>query len=391
MPKRRPKGTGSIKVLPDGRADAQYITKAWDGSPRRLYKRLPSEAAAERWLLKVRHEEAEGALPAAGSDGLTVAAYLRAWLEESVSGTVARHTERDYRDKVRLHIVPHIGAAKLQDLTSRDLNRLYRRIADKRDGRGGVRTARYVHAIMHRALHEAEGADLVRKNVARWAKPPKEGHLEQPVMGVDEAGRFLDVIRGDRLEALYLLAVTTGLRRGELLGIKWKDLDLEAGTLKVSRSLDTYYGPPTDNDPKRSASRRPAVLPGPVVDALKRRKAAHAAEKLAAGKNWRERGYVFPTRLGTPMRGDNLLSRGLKPMMEKAGLAKLAYDFRALRRSNATFLVMLGVNLRVAQRMMGHGSVHTTAKYYAQVPDELQAKAAALVGDLLLKPPETGE
>lgn len=121
---------------------------------------------------------------------------------------------------MRLHINPALGSKRLQDLTT---------------------------------------ADLVRKNVARWARPPKAGHAELPVLSVEEAGRFLKTIRDDRLEALYLLAVTTGLRRGDLLGLKWGDFNPERGTLKVSRSLDTKYGPARENAPKRAASRRPAV------------------------------------------------------------------------------------------------------------------------------------
>ena len=122
---------------------------------------------------------------------------------------------------------------------------------------------------------------------------------------------FLEAIRGERMEALYVLAVTTGLRRGELIGLKWEDLDLEKGTLRVSRSLDQHYGPTVENAPKRAASRRPAVLPAPVVEALKSRRDAQDAEREAAGKAWRDAGYVVATGIGTPDRGDNLLARPL--------------------------------------------------------------------------------
>lgn len=196
---------------------------------------------------------------------------------------------------------------------------------------------------------------------------------------------FLEAIRGDRMEALYLLAVTTGLRRVEMIGLKWSDLDLTKGTLKVSRSLDQHYGPAQENAPKRAASRRPAVLPAPVVEALRRRQEAQQAERKAAGPAWRGgppgEGYVFATRIGTPERGDNLLSRSLKPLMLKAGLPP--HNFQTLRRSNATFLVLLGVNPRVAMRWLGHSDVATTLKHYQQAPDELQERAAELMGELL--------
>lgn len=366
-----------MKVHPDGKTDIDVKVRSWDGEVRRIRKRLPSKEAADRYILKLRHEEAEGILLAEDADRLTVGAYLKAWLEDSVRGTVARHTYRDYQDKVRLHIAPALGKKRLADLTTQDLNRFYRAKLKTLS----ASHVRYLHTTMRKALHEAEGADLVRKNVARWAKPPKVEHTEKSVMSVEEAGKFLEAIRGDRLEALYLLAVTTGLRRGELLGLKWEDLDLDKGTLKVSRSLDTYYGPAQENAPKRAASRRPAVLPEPVVAALKKRKVQQHEEKLKAGKAWTNSGYVFATRIGSPERGDNVLARGLKPMMKRAGLP--AHNFQTLRRSNATFLVMLGVNPRVAMRCLGHSDVATTMRYYQQAPDELQEKAAKLMGELL--------
>lgn len=380
--KEGPKGTGGVTVLPNGKADIDVKVRSWDGSVRRIRKRLPSEEQAERHVLKLRHEEAEGALLAEGADRLTVGAYLDAWLEDSVAGTVARHTERDYRDKVRLHIKPEIGRLRLAELTTQHLNRLYRK---KLKSGLGAASVRYIHVTMSKALHEAEGADLVRKNVARWAKPPKQEHVEKPVLSVADAMLFLEAIRDVRMEALYLLAVTTGLRRGEMIGLKWEDLDLEKGTLRVSRSLDQHYGPAKENAPKRAASRRPAVLPAPVVGALGRRAAEQEAERLAGGKAWRGSpegsGFVFTTRLGTPERGDNLLARSLKPLMEKAGLPR--HNFQTLRRSNATFLVLLGVNPRVAMSWLGHSDVATTLKFYQQAPDELQEKAAELMGELL--------
>lgn len=204
-------------------------------------------------------------------------------------------------------------------------------------------------------------------------------------MSVADAMLFLEVIRGDPFEALYLLAVTTGLRRGEMLGLKWTDLDLDIGTLRVSRSLDTYYGPAAENAPKRQASRRPAKLPAPVVEALRRHKEAQEARRARLGPLWKGQevaeGYVFTTGVGTHQDGDNLLSRSLKPLMKRAGLPP--YNFQTIRRSNATFLVLLGIGPRVAMRWLGHSDVATTMKIYQQAPDELQERAADLMGELL--------
>ncbi len=235
--------------------------------------------------------------------------------------------------------------------------------------------------MIRKALAQAEAWDLVKKNVARFARPPKETHSEPDAMTVEEARAFLRAIAGNRLEALYLLAVTTGLMRGELLGLKWADLDLERGYMRIERSLDTLYGPPVENDPKRASSRRPAVLLPPVVAALKAHRKRQAAEKLAAGPAWREHGYIFPTRIGTPERGDNVLKRSLKPLAAEIGDPTL--DFRKLRRSHSTFYAVLNVHPRVAQMSMGHGSFDTTMKYYTGVPANLQKQAAEALGELL--------
>jgi integrase len=384
MGKRRPKGTGSISVNPKtGKADAELKLTEWDGTVTRHRKRLLNKQAAERWLVRVRYEHEQNTLPSKDNERLTLQTYLSSWLE-SIQGTVSRHTYRDYADKVRLHIVPLLGKTRLRDLTPAHLNKLYQ----KKLWEGlSPRSVRYIHVTLSKALYDAEGADLVRKNVARFAKPPIDEHTEPPVMSVADAMLFLNKIRGDRFEALYLLAVTTGLRRGEMLGLKWADVDLEAGTLKVSRSLDTYYGPPRENAPKRQASRRASKLPPPVVKALERHLAAQKDRRERLRLLWRgpevEEGYIFTTTVGTPERGDNVLSRGLKPLMRKAGLPE--YNFQAIRRSNATFLILLDVNPRVAQRWMGHADISTTMKHYAQAPDELQERAAQLMGELLFR------
>jgi integrase len=171
-----------------------------------------------------------------------------------VKGSVARHTFVDYEGKVHLHLKPAIGHLKLRALTSAHLQALYRR---KLDEVLSPRSVSYVHTTIRKALAQAEAWDLVKKNAARFAKPPKETHSEPNSMIVEEAQVFLRAIAGDRLEALYLLAVTTGLRRGELLGLKWADLDLERGHLRVERSLDTLYGPRKTTRSARRAVVRP--------------------------------------------------------------------------------------------------------------------------------------
>ncbi len=374
--RQRANGEGAISDRKDDRKDVELTVHGSFG-PRRLRTTKKNRTEALAWIEQMKRDHADGGLDL-DAKKLTVGEFLDLWLRDSVKGTVARHTYVDYEGKVRLHLKPAFGHLKLQALTSAHLQALYRR---KLDEGASTRTVVYIHTTIRKALAQAEAWDLVRKNVARFAKPPKETHSEPDAMTVEEAQAFLRAISGERLEALYLLAVTTGLRRGELLGLKWADLDLERGYFRVERSLDTLYGPAVENDPKRASSRRPAVLLPPVVAALKAHRARQAAEKLAAGPAWREHGYVFPTRVGTPERGDNVLKRSLKPLAAEIGDRTL--DFRKLRRSHSTFYAVLNVHPRVAQMSMGHGSFSTTMKYYTGVPADLQKQAAEALGELL--------
>jgi len=374
--RQRANGEGAISDRRDGRKDVELTIHGPFGTKRlRTTKKNRTEALA--WIEQMKRDHADGGLDLDATK-TTVGEFLDLWLRDSVKGSVARHTFVDYEGKVRLHLKPAIGHLKLRALTSAHLQTLYRR---KLDEGLSPRSVGYIHTTIRKALAQAEAWDLVRKNVARFAKPPKVSHSEPDAMTIEEAQRFLRAIAGDRREALYLLAVTTGLRRGELLGLKWVDLDLERGYLRVERSLDTLYGPAVENDPKRASSRRPAVLLPPVVTALKAHRARQAVEKLAAGPAWREHGYIFPTRVGTPERGDNVLKRSLKPLA--ADIRDDSLDFRKLRRSHSTFYAVLNVHPRVAQMSMGHGSFDTTLKYYTGVPADLQKQAAEAIGDLL--------
>lgn len=360
---RRAKGTGSISTRPDERFDAAITLDTLIGK-HRFKTTVNTYRDGERWIAKMRRDYERTGLSPDGRS-LTVSGYYPLWLG-SIEGTVAPKTHSEYADKFRLHIAPRHGKIKLRELTTPHINALYR---DMLKGGASPRLIGSVHAAYRKALRDAEGWDLVRKNAAAFARPPRQEAPERPVMGREEARRFLDEIRGERLEALYLLAVTTGLRRSELLAIRWEDLDPEKGTLRVRGT-------------KTAASRRSAVLPAPVAEALHRHRQAQLFEARRAGPRWREHGMVFPTTVGTPQRGDNVLARSLKPIMARAGLPTKKC-FQYLRRSAATFLVLLKVHPRDAMRWLGHSNIQTTMNVYAQAPDEMQEETARLMADLL--------
>ena len=376
----RANGQGTISRRRDGRVDVEVTVHTPEG-PQRLRTTKRNEAEADAWLTEMKHKRNTGAVFNLDAESITFGEYLERWLKDVVEGSVSRHTYRDYKDKVRLHLVPTLGRVKLKALTAAHLQALYRQ---KIDGGLSPRTVEYIHTTASKALAKAEEWDLVHKNVARYARPPAPEHKEHRTLTVPETKVFFEAAAGDRFETLYILALTTGLRRGELLGLKWADLDLERGTLGVNRSMDTLYGPPEEKAPKRQSSRRMIALVPEAVAALRVHKKRQAEEKLATGPAWQERNLIFSSRIGTPMRGDNLLKRSLRPLLEKAGLPPLT--FHELRHTFATFQLAAGERPKVVQEILGHSSIKTTMDTYSHVIPGMQEEAAGRLQRLLFGP-----
>jgi len=373
----RANGEGSITRRKDGRYDCELPIYTPEGT-KRLRTTKKTKAEADDWLTSTKYERNAGTPMKLEADRMTFGVYLDRWLRDVVKGSVARHTYKDYEGKVRLHLQPTLGRVRLKDLTSGHLQALYRQKAE--DGLS-PRTVEYIHSTARKALAKAEEWDLVRKNVARYARPPAKEHKEHRTLTVPQSKAFFAAAAEDRLEALYVLALTTGLRRGELLGLKWADIDLEKTTLSVSRSMDTLYGPPEEKAPKRESSRRTVVLVPEAVAVLRLHRRRQAQERLAVGPAWRERDLVFPTTLGTPMLGDNLLKRNLRPLLEKAGLPPLT--FHELRHTFATFHLASGERPKVIQEILGHSSIKTTMDTYSHVIPGMQEEAAERLQRLL--------
>lgn len=367
--KKNPSGQGGVHERKDGRFDAYLTIRTLDGPRKQVRTTKSSRAEAYRWLNKKRHERDEGILPSIEAERITVGEYLERWLD-TVRDTVSRHTFKDYEGKVRLHLQPTLGSIKLKDLGAADLQRLYSKLLKTHS----PRSVEYVHVTISKALNQAEAWDLVRKNVARHAKPPKKKHSEKRTLDAEQIRKFFGAAKEDRFYALYILALTTGLRRGELLGIKWRDVGLERATLRVQRSLDYLYGPPTENAPKRESSKRSVKLMPEAVAALEEHRVSQLHQRLRAGPRWQENGYVFPSSRGTPMSGDNLLKRNLRPLLEKAGLPPLT--FHELRHTFATLMLSRGEHMKVVQSILGHASIVQTMDTYSHVSKQMGEDAA---------------
>jgi integrase len=260
---------------------------------------------------------------------------------------------------VNRHIIPALGRLKLKCLTPAHARSLYR---EKLDSGLSPRTVQYIHVTLHKALKQAVMDGLIPRNVADAVKAPQAHKTEVNPLTPAEVAALLSAASGNRLEALYVTAVHTGLRRGELLGLRWTDIDLDARTLSVQRSLDKDG---TFNPPKRRRSRRTVKLTLQAAEALKAHRTRQNEERLRSGPLWEDHGLVFLNRLGRPMNADNLYHREFKPLLEKAGLS--GFTFHSLRHTCATLLLSKNVNPKIVSEMLGHATISQTMDTYSHV------------------------
>jgi integrase len=286
------KGDGITKRK-DGRYVGRYTVYTADGPKRKvIYGRKYKEV--EKKLAEARGDAARGIFFDAKDE--TVRTFLERWLEDVVKPNKAHRTYATHRQQVFSHIIPALGRVKLETLRKAHVDRLYADLL-----RGGLAPAsvRRVHAVFHGALEEAVRGDLIPRNPAAHANKPKAHQEEIQPLDAEQARAFLDAARGDRYEALYLLCLMAGLRQGEALGLKWSDVDLDAGTLRVNRQLQRVRrdgeesGRLVFSEPK-NASRRAVGLTQRAVEALRRHRKRQLEEKLGA-PDYEDSGLVFAT------------------------------------------------------------------------------------------------
>lgn len=306
------------------------------------------------------------------------------WLE-SRTPKLKPSTLSSYADLLRDHVNPRIGNVPLQKLTAAHLDALYAELLTKgrRDGSGGLspRTVRYVHTVIRAALQTAFRWGRITHNPADRSEPPESVKTEARHWTTDELRRFLAHVEGDRLAPLYHLAAMTGLRRGEALGLRWQDLDLEAQTLKVNQSLVVVDGHSMITTPKTDAGRRTVALDPRTVAVLRAHRKAQTAERLAAGPAWADTGLVFTRDDGRPLPPDWVYKRFVALVMA-AGVPVIS--FHGLRHSHATALLGAGVDLKLASARLGHSSVRITADTYQHVEHSMDQDAAARTAALVL-------
>lgn len=364
-PRKHGNGEGSIRQRKNGAWEARLHLP--DGRRTSIYADTRQEAA--RRLAEALRDRDKG-IPIVG-EKQTVGQYLTSWLE-MVKPTIRPRTWKRYQELLTLHVIPTLGKISLAKLTPQHVLALYRA---KLDAGLSSSTVHHIGTVLHGALAQAERLDLVARNVCSLVDTPRMADRELHVLTPGQVHLLLAAVADDRLEALYVLAVTTGMREGELLALRWRDVDLERKTLSVRATL---YHTKEDgyilSSPKTKRSQRQIALSALALAALRRHRLRQDLERLASPE-WADLDFVFPNTVGKPMDAMNLLHHQFHPLLKRAGLPRIR--FHDLRHTAATLLLGRGVNPKIVSEMLGHASIAITLDTYSHVLPTMQQSAAA--------------
>ena len=302
---------------------------------------------------------------------LTVGAVLDQWLAETVKPSTRASTYRRHSDIVRCHLQPTLGHVRLASLTPAQVQRL---LNAKLASGLAPRTVLYIRGTLRHALSRAMRWGYVGINVAALTDPPRIQRHEVAAISPEDARRLLKAVAEHPLASLFITALATGMRQGELLGTRWQDVDLDAGTLRVTGNLQRVDGQYVLLEPKTAKSKRTVALPAIAVDALRTRGTQQKEQRLRAGSLWANpMDLVFTTPFGKPMHGPTV-TRSFQTALEVAKLPR--QRFHDLRHGAASLLLAQGVPLKVVQEALGHATISVTADVYGHLLPELQKDAA---------------
>jgi integrase len=396
---RRPNGASTVYLGADGRWHGRITVGVRDdGKPDRRHLSRTTQAEAIRAVRELERARDGGRVRKAGPVW-TVQTWLEHWVENIAAPVVRENTVASYRVAVRVHLVPGLGAHRLDKLEPEHLERLY--AAMLRNGSKPA-TAHQAHRTLRAALNAALRRGHVTHNVASIAKAPRIEETEIEPYSVEEIHRLLDAARQRRNGARWALALGLGLRQGEALGLTWSDIDLEHGILWVRRGrLRPRYEHGCEDDPcgrerpgycpqkrnvrdetaatKSRAGRRGIGLPDALIEILREHAKRQAGEREVAGQLWREEGWVFTNELGAPL-NMNTDHRAWKDLLKAAGVRE--GRLHDARHTAATALLLLGVPDRAVMGIMGWSNSGMAARYQ-HITDPVRREVARQVDGLL--------
>ena len=373
---RRPKGTGSIRKRGD-RYQARYSYSNEAGSRRSRSATFPTKTAAREWLNARLAEVGAGRVADAGA--VTVGEYLEDWLGSLGMQQLEAATVAWYRSAVHRHIIPELGGVKLSKLSPMMIEAFLAEKAGngRLDGTGGLGPAsvRRLQVTLTKALSAAVRHGLLARNPTDFADKPKvpQKDVTETVWTPEQIMAFLEQTKRDRLAPLWQTACMTGLRRSELCGLQWPDIDLDAGVLSVKRArVQIDGGKPITKGPKSAASRRVVDFDTDTSDVLRTWKVAQLEKRLLAGTAWTPGEWVFTNEVGRP-HNPEWVGKRFRKLIAHPDLPTIT--MRELRHSHATALLQAGVHPKVVQERLGHASIKVTMDIYSSVLPTMQREA----------------
>ena len=380
MPKRRANGEGNIRKRKDGRWEGRYTAGHDPTTGKQIFKNVLGRTQAEvKQKLNVALEELKK-VDVIVSDQMTTGEWLDTWLEHYAKPVMRATTYNNYETLIRLHIKPYIGEVKLNKLTTLQIQKLYNRLlthgrfdrSEAKDQPKGLsgKTVRNIHTVIHSACEKAIMERLLAVNPTKGCRLPKKERTEMKVLPPEKLADFFREAKETGVFELYYLDLSTGLRRGELLGLKWSDINFETRMLDVKRQIQRVNGVIQETAPKTHNAYRKILLPVEAVEILQQYKAKQAIESE----------YIFPSPTGGIMEPD-CARKMLKRVLQRAGLDELR--FHDLRHTFATLALQNGVDVKTLSGILGHYSAGFTLDTYAHVTTQMQEEAANKRGDFL--------
>jgi len=383
---RRGAGEGHIYQRKDGLWEASLSLGSTGGRRKRKSVYGKTRREVQTKLDAIRRDLSAGIAPT--GDHLTVERYYEGWIE-AVKPRLAPRTHARYGDLMRLHVMPTLGRIPLAKLQPADVERLLaQKLAPPKPPQRGralhPTTVGHVRTVIRRMLADAQRQGLVGRNVGALAQRPKVPQHQVEALEPETARLILEAVRDDRLGTLYTVALGTGLRLGEVQGLRWPDIDIDSGRLHVRQTVGRVSGKMTHGEPKTDKSRRTVQLPAFAIVALREQRRRQAEERLRAGPMWSKdpawAGLVFTTPIGTPPDPVGV-TRRLQAILRDAGLPKMR--FHDLRHGFATLMLANGVDLATIANALGHTSIVLVGNLYGHVIERTKADAAARLDQLL--------
>ncbi|MEV0118529.1 site-specific integrase [Streptomyces sp. NPDC050844] len=372
--KRNPNGAGTITKRKDGRYQCAVYVLQPDGTRARkfAYGKTWAECDTKRRELLAK---VDSGIPVP-TRSAKLADWLPYWLENIIRPRRKRTTYAKYEVHVRLYLVPMLGTKRLESLSVADVRRFLARL----ERQTTAATAKESHKVLRSALSAACREELIMRNVVTLVEPPQVESRELSPWSLDETLDFLTAARKDPLYAAFMLAIALGFRRGEIVGLRWENVDLDKREIRVRKQRQRVGGEAYDDDPKGRRRRQDLPLPAICVAPLRWQRLRQAAMRERAGDKWQESGYVFTTRTGRPIEPRNVY-RSFTRVASNAGLRVIR--LHDARHGCATLLTAAGVAPRVVMEILGHSQIAVTMNVYTHVVQDTQREAISHMDRML--------